>query len=104
MAYERECDIARNFKTIDWLKAEMLGGVASLHRSLARGDDGPRTTDLANIVIGCYLLGKRLGISFAAIDEQVDNNIQENINNQHEMEKWYGDFSALLNHRKGRRK
>lgn len=58
--------------------------------------------DLANAIIGCYLLGKRLGISYAELEQQISANIDENIEKGHEIERWYGDFSALANHRKGR--
>lgn len=102
MPYPRYTDIACSVKTIDWLQAEILGSVASLYRSLARTDEGPRVADLANAIIGCYLLGKRLGISYADLDKRVDSNIWENIENAHEIERWYGDFSALADHRKGR--
>ncbi len=89
-------------QTIDWLEAEILGSIASLYRSLARADEDPRVADLANAIIGCYLLAKRLGISYAELDEQINGNIRENIESGHEIERWYGDFSALANHRKGR--
>lgn len=102
MPHDGESDIARNFKTIDWLKAEILGSISSLYRSLSRAGEEPRAVDLANAVIGCYLLGKRIGISYAALDEQIEKNIRENIQNEHEIEKWYTDFSALANHRRGR--
>ncbi len=58
MPYPRYTDIACGVKTIDWLEAEILGSIASLYRSLARADEGPRVADLANAIIGCYLLGK----------------------------------------------
>ncbi len=102
MGDQRDTDIARSFKTIDWLKAEVLGSVASVYRSLASTDEDPRASDLANAIIGCYLLGKRLGIGYAALDEQIDVNVRENIQNGHEVEQWYKDFSALASHRKGR--
>jgi hypothetical protein len=102
MLYGRDNDIARNYKTVDWLKAELLSSVAQIHRSLAGADDGPRVADMANVVIGCYLLAKHLGIGYAALDAQIDANIRENIQNGHEIEEWYGDFTSLAAHRKGR--
>jgi len=79
MPYPRYTDIACSVKTIDWLEAEILGSIASLYRSLARADEDPRVADLANAIIGCYLLAKRLGISYAELDEQINGNIRENI-------------------------
>lgn len=102
MLYGRDNDIARNFKTVDWLKAEVLSSVAQIHKSLAAADAGPRGADVANAIIGCYLLAKHLGIGYAAVDAQIDANIRENIQNGHEIEQWYGDFTALAAHRKGR--
>lgn len=36
------------------------------------------------------------------MDAQIDANIRENIQNGHEIEEWYGDFTSLAAHRKGR--
>ena len=97
-----EQDIARNVKTIDWLKSELLVTLGSIYRSMAKGNEDPRVSDIANLVIESYLLGKSLGVNFSDLDEVIDKNLTENIDNGHQIEQWYGDFTSLLNHRKGR--
>ena len=42
-----------------------------------------------------YLLGRRIGIDFLTIDNQIKEKINTNINNAHEIEQWYGDLSEL---------
>jgi len=97
-----EQDIAKNIKTIDWLKAEMLVTLGNIYRSMAKGNEDPRVSDFANLVIETYLLGRRLGINYVDLDDVLEENLKENIKNNHQIEQWYGDFSSLLNHRKGR--
>lgn len=91
-------DIARNLKTIEWLKAEMTGGIASLFRAMVNGNSDRMLDSLAALVINSYLLGKRLGFQDEQIDQAVQVKLTDNINKDHEIEKWYGDLSDLLKH------
>jgi hypothetical protein len=43
-----------------------------------------------------YLLGKRVGVSFHTVDTKIKAQLLANINNGHEVERWYGDLSDLL--------
>lgn len=88
--------IARNIKTIEWLKAELVSGVAVFFRGLVKNTEETIIDGLANIVITCFILGNRLGISFSRLDIKIENKIKANIEQDHEIEQWYGDFSALL--------
>lgn len=99
-----EVDIARGIKTIEWLKTELVSNVASLFRGMLKNNDDVIGESLANLVIGCYLLGRRLGGNFAALDAKIEHMARLNVDNDHEVERWYGDFSAFLDHVKGRKK
>lgn len=90
-----ELDIARNVRTIEWLKAELVGGVSSLFKALLKNSEEAILDALAKVVIACYLLGKRLGIGFSRLDMKIESNVTANIAKAHEIEQWYGDFSAL---------
>ena len=90
-----ELDIARNVRTIEWLKAELVGGIGSLFKALIKDSEESILDSLANVVVACYLLGKRLGVGFSRLDLKVEQKVTANINKVHEIEKWYGDFTAL---------
>lgn len=91
-----DVDIARNLKSIEWLKTEILSGVSSLYRGMYRNSDEQITEALAHTVIAAYILGKRLGIGFPRLDAKIEQVVKANVEDGHEIEEWYGDFSSLL--------
>ena len=95
-------DIARNSTTIEWLKAELVGGVSALFKAMLKNHEEAITDSLANIIVACFLLGKRMGIPFSRLDVKVDNKVRANISKGHEIEQWYGDFTALSNYLHGK--
>jgi hypothetical protein len=90
-----ELDIARNVRTIEWLKAEMVGGVSALFKALMKNSEEAILEALATVVIAAYLLGKRLGIPFSRLDVKIEAKVSANIAKHHEIEQWYGDFSGF---------
>ncbi len=92
---KQDIGIARNIRTIEWLKAELVSGTGDLLRSLARGAEDAILDALASIVITTFILAKRLGIGFATLEVKIENKIKANIEQSHEIEEWFGDFSAL---------
>lgn len=101
---EEQIDIARSIKTIDWLKTEIVGSVATLFRGMMRNNLEVMAEALANLIVGAYLLGNRLGIGFSVLDAKVERKVKANIDRGHEIEKWYGDFSSFLSHLRGRKR
>jgi hypothetical protein len=97
-ASKPDLDIARNLRTIEWLKVELMGGLATLYKALISNNNERILDALANIIVGCYILGKRLGIPFSRLGTKIHNKIKVNIEQNHEIEEWYGDFSALLHY------
>ncbi len=99
---DREIDITRNIRMINWLKSELLTDVASLFKSLVNGVKEDALDALAetvsNLVIICYLLAKRLGINYQTIDLKMESKLKLGIIEGHEIEKAYGDLSALSKH------
>ncbi len=69
--FNRNSDITKNMKLIEWMKNEILMSVSELFNILFKGvrsaDEGLQDI-LANIIMITYLLAKRLGISFNEID------------------------------------
>lgn len=87
--------IARQLKMIEWLKAELVAAVGNLFKALARKSEDAILDALAALVIGCYFLGKRLGISYTKLDAAVDKELHSPQLQDHEIETWYGDVSNL---------
>jgi hypothetical protein len=106
MDNEKELDIAKNLKIIEWLKSEILLSVAELFRMLvssARVSSESLADCLASIIVASYLLGKRLGIHFGMIEQRIANKIRLGILEEHEIERNYGDLSELKQHIKASR-
>ena len=100
--FEKEIDITRNIKIIEWLKSELLTDVANLYKALVNGmkdeiNESVAET-LSNIILICYLLGRRLGISYHAIEMKIENKVKLGLIEDHDVEKHYGDLSELAKH------
>ncbi len=98
----REIDITKNIKMIEWLKSELLTDIANLFRQLISGfkeeTEEILAETLSNIIIITYLLSKRLGINYNIIDLKIDNKLKIGIAEQNDLEKNYGDLSELSRH------
>ena len=94
-------DIARNMKTIEWLKVELLSDIAYLHSVFVNNDNNTKENledIISNIILESYILGKRLGIEYEDMDLALEENIKLNLIKEHKIEQWYGDISQLLEH------
>ncbi len=100
--FDKEIDITRNIKTIEWLKSELLTDLANLFRTLAGGlreEVHESIADiLSNIILISYLLGRRLGLSYNAIEMKIENKVKLGLVENHDVEKHYGDLSELARH------
>lgn len=100
--YDREIDITRNIRMIEWLKSELLTDTANLFKNLVQGlteevyESVSET--LSNIILICYLLGRRLGLSYNSIEIKMENKIRLGLVENHDVEKYYGDLSELAKH------
>lgn len=96
-------DITKNIKVIDWLKSELLSSVATLFEVLVKGIKGQKdilTDVLANIILVTYVLGQRLGIGYDKMDRKIEDKIKLGVLEDHKLENWFGDLSALRRHLK----
>lgn len=91
-------DVARNARTVEWLKAELAGGLAGTFRAMWRGRSDAVTESLAGVIMLAYLLARRLGVSYSQLDNKLLGYLRTNIEEGHEIEEWYGDLSALAGH------
>lgn len=100
--FDREIDITRNIKIIEWLKSELLTDIANLFKVLINGvreevHESVSET-LSNIILICYMLGRRLGVSYNSIEIKINNKIKLGIIENHDVEKYYGDLTELAKH------
>ncbi len=106
--FERELDITRNVKLIEWLKSELVTDIANLFRLLVNGvrEEVLETVSdtLSNIILIAYLLGKRLGISYNMIEMKVHNKVRLGLVENHDVEKYYGDLTELSRHLESNRR
>lgn len=100
--FDKEIDITRNIKIIEWLKSELLTDVANLFKILVNGMKEEvhevLSETLSNIILISYLLGRRLGISYNSIEMKIHNKIKLGLVENHDVEKYYGDLSELAKH------
>ena len=96
--FSRESEILRKMRLIEWLKAELITQVGSLYQAMAKNSEQAICDSLAGLVANCYILARRLGITFDSLDRDVLKKVGQNIKNEHEVEKWFGDFSEYQKH------
>lgn len=97
----RDIDIVKNMKTVEWLKSEILNNIAYLHKIFVDSEENSKENiedAISNIIMESYVLGKRLGISYKDLDLTLKENIKLNLIQEHKIERWYGDLSSLLDH------
>ncbi len=91
-----EIDIARNVRAIEWLEAELVHESGSLLHALVKNSEEAALDSLAAVVISAYLLSRRLGYGFTRLDATVRARLQSSLEQEHELEQWYGDISEYL--------
>ncbi|SHF00307.1 MazG-like family protein [Tissierella praeacuta DSM 18095] len=95
----KDIDIIKNMKTVEWLKAQLLNTVANLYSTLADAEESTKENledIISNLILESLLLGKRLGLDYKNIESALRDNIKLNLIEEHKIEKWYGDLSILL--------
>ncbi|WIV12521.1 MazG-like family protein [Proteiniborus sp. MB09-C3] len=103
---DKNIDVTKNIKVIEWLKSELLMAVASLYELLVKGIQNSHDAMLdsvSNIILVAYLLGKRLGVSYESIDAKVEEKAKLALVEEHKIEQWYGDLGSLLEYFKRKR-
>lgn len=91
-------DLAKRAKVIEWLKTEVIDNVARLFKSLWEGSTTKVVDSLASLIVSCYILGRRVGISHRELDDSILDKLQRFKQEGHQLEDWYQDISALDEH------
>ena len=95
---DKEVDLARRAKVIEWLKTEVVDHVAHLLKGMWEGSHAKMIDGLASLVSSGYILGRRLGISYHSLDEAIVEKMKKHRQEGHQLEDWYGDISSLEEH------
>jgi hypothetical protein len=93
---------ARHLKVIDWLKAELASSLGAVLRAMVAGTEDSLAWALGSLVLTAYVLGRRSGLTYGRIDARVVGRARDLIEGGHELERTYGDLSALVAHFEGR--
>ncbi|SEP40262.1 MazG-like family protein [Propionispora vibrioides] len=101
--FSHETEILRKMRFIEWLKAEIIANVGYLYQAMAKNSEQAIKEGLASLIILCYILARRLGISFGELDEIIMGKIGDNIRQEHEAERLFGDFTACQRYLQQRR-
>lgn len=93
-------DIANNIKSLEILKIEILQNVTNLLGDILKEpneeSENEIVNDAANIITLVYLLSRRLGIDERVIMTKMKIKLQKSIDENHNLEKNFGDLTALL--------
>jgi hypothetical protein len=90
-----DISIVKNVRTIEWIKAEIVTGIGALFKAMVKNNEEMILDSLAGLVLGCYFLGKRLGIPFNKLDTKIAERLESSQLQEHEIEEWYGDVTNL---------
>ncbi|GGE05929.1 hypothetical protein GCM10011571_03800 [Marinithermofilum abyssi] len=92
---ERNVQIAKSVKVIEWLKTELLDQIANLFKGLHHANQTLIADSLASLIIVTYVLARRVGLTFREVDQSVTRKLREHARGKHQLEDWYGDLSRL---------
>jgi len=95
---DQDTGIAKNIRVVEWLKADLVTSLSVLYKGMLRGSEEYLQDALAGLIITCYVLARRLGFSFSKLELKMETRLRQGIQEDHELERWYGDLSALLGH------
>jgi len=95
---EKDMDLAKRVKVIEWLKTEIIDQSARLLKGIWEGSQAKTVDALASLISSGYILGRRLGVSYRSLDEAIMDKMKQHKAEGHQLEDWYGDISALDEH------
>lgn len=99
-------DIMDNVKLIENYKAYLLSSVSDLYMSMARGskaDMDEMLDEISETVIFAYMLARRLGINYSAVDERILKKLKLGVLDEDKIEREYQDYSRLISYIKDAR-
>lgn len=98
-----ESEILRRLRLIEILKADVVSAAAQVIRSAADHGERAVADAIAGVIVSGYILGRRLGVDFPAVDDAVSARLAHAAKHPPDAEKWYGDHSELARHFRNKR-
>jgi len=92
---DRNVQFAKHLKVMEWLKTEIIAQVSGLFKGLLHGNENLILDSMASLLLAVYVLARRIGIPFHKLESKVKEKINEQLQNGHEVEEWYGDLSLI---------
>ncbi|GAW93712.1 hypothetical protein PTH_2889 [Calderihabitans maritimus] len=83
---------------IEWLKTKLIGSIADLFEAMIRGGEERILDCLAGTIITTYLLGRRLGFSYARLELKVQDQLKDGLAEDNPTEDWREDLRMLLDY------
>ena len=90
-----EINIAKSIRALEWLKAEMLDSLAALYKNLIKSGTEGIADNIARLIVCCFLLAKRLGLSFGQVEQQVYHKVKVMVEEGNTLEDWQGDITLF---------
>ncbi|MCD8180404.1 MAG: MazG-like family protein [Firmicutes bacterium] len=99
-------NISANLKAIEMIKGEIISEIANLYKTLADYDEIGEyenvINEIATVIAMDYILARRLGVSFAGIDNKITELLTIGEENGNELEIEFSDMSELRKYLKSR--
>ena len=91
-----EDDIIKNIRLIERLKYGILQWVAQFFAALYNGPERQIQDALSSLIIYCYLLGNRVGVSFSRLDQGINDKVRLYLKEQDNQEHGIPSEELLL--------
>ncbi|RJX26751.1 MAG: hypothetical protein C4554_05480 [Dethiobacter sp.] len=89
-------DIIKNIRLIERLKYGILQWMAHLFRALYNGPEKLIQDSLSSLILYCYLLGNRVGVSFSHLDQGINDKARAYLKEQDNQEHGIPPEEVLL--------
>jgi len=93
---DREESLAKSLNVVENLKNRLLTLLARLFDLISQGKQDLVKKTLGEVILNSYLLGRRLGISYQAMDKELVKQAQDYVEKKDEVEEYFGDITDLL--------
>lgn len=102
--FSREQDIIQTLRLIEQLKLALLDNLGALYHAMMENSSAAMKRSLASLVLNGYLLGRRLGVEYADLDDELQRLAdQQALSDDDIIENRFGDYSRLSRYLQQRR-
>lgn len=88
-----DSDLVKKLYLTEWQKASVASTMGELYQAIAKNNEYLMKEALAKHVISCYILGRRLGIEFSQLEEEIYAQVNKLRKQDSDIERLFGDYS-----------